>query len=137
MSNLINISDLRFPAIETLLKQARKYLNSATAPSSLANHLVTLLFFEPSTRTRLSFEVAAKNLEMKVLCPDLSQSSLKKGETMVDTVCNIHAMGCKNFIIRLTDHSFLDEISKILPTASFMNAGSGRQQHPTQVLSDL
>jgi aspartate carbamoyltransferase catalytic subunit len=95
-----------------------------------------LLFFEPSTRTKLSFELAAKNLGINVLDFNPSSSSLSKGETFRDTISTFASFGIDALIIRhkSTQASTLAEKISGITT---INAGDGRNQHPTQALLDL
>lgn len=97
-----------------------------------------LLFFEDSTRTRLSFELACQNLNKKILSPNLSVSSINKGESLFDTVQTLCAMGVGQFVIRHPENHAPARIAEeIGSSAHIINAGDGTNQHPTQALTDL
>ncbi|GAB5466772.1 MAG: aspartate carbamoyltransferase catalytic subunit [Candidatus Kapaibacteriales bacterium] len=96
---------------------------------------VGLCFFENSTRTKLSFELAAKRLGMKVLDLAPSTSSINKGEDILDTLLTLEAMGCDFLVIRHTDDDLKEKYSKYLK-AHIIIAGLGTSEHPTQALAD-
>lgn len=99
--------------------------------------IVALLFIEPSTRTRFSFEVAAARFGAKVLHLNLDTSSLMKGESLSDTVDNLHAIGCRYFIIRHPRSFAVEELAKSAkPGIRLINAGDGTNEHPTQAMLD-
>lgn len=102
----------------------------------LQDHMIITLFFENSTRTRSSFEIAAKRLGAEIVHLDIGRSSTKKGETLVDTAMNLDAMGPDAIIVRHANAG----VPKILSNhtrASIINAGDGAHAHPTQALLDL
>ena len=104
----------------------------------LEGKIVANLFFEPSTRTRNSFEIAAKRFNAIVLSPNMSSSSTTKGESLIDTVHTFEALGTSLFIIRHSDNNTAQFIaSELTGNASVINAGDGTNQHPTQTLADL
>ena len=94
------------------------------------------LFFEPSTRTRTSFEVAAKRLSADMINFSASSSSLKKGESVMDTVRTILAMHVDLLVIR-HNHSGAVKMVDDMIEIPVINAGDGKHQHPTQALLDL
>ena len=95
-------------------------------------------FFEASTRTRTTFELAAKRLSADVLNINITQSSAIKGETLLDTLRNIEAMHVDMFIVRHSDSGAAHFIaSKVAPNTSVINAGDGRHSHPTQAMLDM
>ena len=96
---------------------------------------VGALFFEPSTRTKLSFEIAALNLGARFIDFNCSQSSLKKGESIKDTIETISLMGVDTMIIR-SKEDFFEDLTNELPNINFVNAGQGTFSHPTQALTD-
>jgi aspartate carbamoyltransferase catalytic subunit len=99
---------------------------------------VALLFFENSTRTRLSFELAALQLGYPVLNPNLQTSSLQKGETALDTVITLAAMGVDQLVIRSSEEGFPEKaVQAVGDHCRIINAGDGTHQHPTQALTDL
>ncbi len=96
------------------------------------------LFFEPSTRTRTTFEIAAKRLSADVLNLNISASSQSKGETMLDTVNNLSAMQADMFIVRHSQSGAAHLIARhVAPEIHVINAGDGRHAHPTQALLDM
>jgi aspartate carbamoyltransferase catalytic subunit len=102
---------------------------------SLKGKTVATLFFEPSTRTRTSFELAAKRLSADVVSFTAQASSMTKGETVRDTVKNIEAMIVDAFVIRHRSEGIPNFIAGITD-ASVINAGDGKHEHPTQALLD-
>ena len=97
---------------------------------------VVLSFFEDSTRTRMSFEAAAKRLSADVMNFSASASSLNKGESLRDTVRNIEAMGVDAFVVRHACAGVPAQVAGWLAAASVVNAGDGAHEHPTQALLD-
>lgn len=102
----------------------------------LRGRTVVNLFFEPSTRTRLSFEVAAKRLSADVINFTAATSSTTKGETLVDTARNLEAMNVDIFVLRHAASGASHLLSRNVK-ASVINAGDGAHEHPTQGLLDL
>ncbi|MDP2227036.1 MAG: aspartate carbamoyltransferase catalytic subunit [Moraxellaceae bacterium] len=104
----------------------------------LAGRTVMNLFFEPSTRTRTTFEVAAKRLSADVLNIDISKSSTSKGETLRDMLWNLEAMTADIFVVRHGDSGAAHFIaSQVTPDVAVINAGDGRHAHPTQAMLDM
>ncbi len=104
----------------------------------LRGKTVVNLFFEPSTRTRTTFEVAAKRLSADVLNIDIGRSSTSKGETLMDMLWNLEAMGADMFIVRHGDSGAPDFIARhVTPKVAVINAGDGRHAHPTQAMLDM
>lgn len=106
------------------------------SPIAPGSRLVACLFFEPSTRTRLSFQTAALRLGWGEMAIEAgSNSSLIKGETLTDTVLNVVSMGPDLLVVR---YGVSDELDRLLPTLGIpvINAGSGTESHPTQALLD-
>ena len=96
------------------------------------------LFFENSTRTRTTFEIAAKRLSADVLNLDISRSSTAKGETLLDTIANLSAMAADLFVVRHSESGAPFLIAKhVAPHVHVVNAGDGRHGHPTQGLLDM
>ncbi|MHB1678633.1 MAG: aspartate carbamoyltransferase catalytic subunit [Sulfuriferula sp.] len=96
------------------------------------------LFFEPSTRTRTTFEIAAKRLSADVINLNVSASSQSKGETLLDTVDNLAAMQADMFIVRHAQSGAAHMIARhVAPHIHVVNAGDGRHAHPTQGLLDM
>ncbi|MCM8762368.1 MAG: aspartate carbamoyltransferase catalytic subunit [Candidatus Omnitrophica bacterium] len=138
--DLIGLEDLTRDEIDTILDMAVSFKEISTRRVKkvppLRGKTVVNLFFEPSTRTRTSFELAAKRLSADVLSFDVSTSSISKGETIVDTAKNIEAMKVDCFIVR---HSIAGAPQIIAEnvSASVINAGDGCHEHPTQALLDI
>ncbi len=104
----------------------------------LRGRTIVNLFFEPSTRTRTTFELAAKRLSADVLNINVSTSATTKGETLLDTLRNIEAMHVDMFVVRHADSGAAHFIARhVAPGISVINAGDGRHAHPTQALLDL
>lgn len=96
------------------------------------------LFFEPSTRTRMTFELAAKRLSADVLNVTVATSSAKKGESLLDTLHTLEAMHCDMFVVRHADSGAAHLIAEhVAPHISVINGGDGRHAHPTQAMLDM
>ena len=135
--DLIGLKDLSAGEMNAVFERASRFQKGR--PSSIAKlkgELAALLFLEPSTRTRMSFEVALTNLGGRALIFSAQTSSLEKGETLLDTVKNLEAMGVRFFILRNRENGIIRELSEKSPS-SFINAGDGTNEHPTQALLDL
>ncbi len=104
----------------------------------LRGRTVANLFFENSTRTRATFELAAKRLSADVLNLDIQTSSTAKGETLLDTLQNLEAMQADAFVVRHSDSGAAHFIaSQVTPEVAIINAGDGRHAHPTQAMLDM
>jgi aspartate carbamoyltransferase catalytic subunit len=104
----------------------------------LRGKTVVNLFFEPSTRTRMTFELAAKRLSADVLNLDVAHSSTRKGETLLDTLRNLEAMQMDMLVVRHSESGAADFFARhAAPHVSVLNAGDGRHAHPTQALLDM
>lgn len=110
--------------------------DTADIPRSLKGKRIVLAFFENSTRTRFSFEIAARNLGASTLNFTASSSSVSKGESITDTIRNLEAMQVDAFVIRHPSPGSADLISRI-SDKSVVNAGDGTHEHPTQALLDI
>ena len=133
--HLTHTKDLNKEEILKIFKYATKYLDEKKR-NELQGKLIINIFFENSTRTRSSFEIAAKRLGADIVNLDVSRSSTAKGETLFDTAANLDAMGPSAIVVR---HK-LSGVPKILSKyvkSSIINAGDGAHQHPTQGLLDL
>ena len=96
------------------------------------------LFFENSTRTRTTFEIAAKRLSADVFNLDIARSSTSKGETLLDTIANLSAMAADIFVVRHSESGAPYLIAQnVAPHVHVVNAGDGRHAHPTQALLDM
>jgi aspartate carbamoyltransferase catalytic subunit len=134
-NHLIRTDDFSKEEIESLLDDAKRF-SEAGFDRILKDKLIITLFFENSTRTRSSFEVAAKRLGAEVVHLDVAKSSTKKGETLVDTAMNLDAMNPDAIIVRHKDAGVPKILSKHT-NASIVNAGDGAHAHPSQALLDL
>lgn len=138
--HLLDVDQLGREDIERILEMAESFSEVLKRPikkvPSLRGKTVVNLFYEPSTRTRLSFEVAAKRLSADVLNFAVSTSSVEKGESFKDTALTLEAMGVDAVIVR---HSAAGApwLLKRWLQASILNAGDGMHAHPTQALLDL
>lgn len=135
MQHLIDTNDFTDQQIQNLLDDAKTF-KSKRPIQLLRDRLLITLFFEASTRTRSSFEVAAKKLGAAVVHLDPSRSSTKKGESLEDTFANLCAMEPDAVIIRHSDNDAPGMLAKMQMT-SVINAGAGNYAHPTQALLDL
>ncbi len=135
MQHLVDTDDLSIEQIEAIFRDAYSF-KKQLPPPLLSQRLIITLFFENSTRTRSSFEVAAKRLGAEVVHLDPAKSSTKKGETLEDTFENLCAMDPDGVIIR---HSHNDTPSRLadMELTPVINAGAGNYAHPTQALLDL
>ncbi len=133
--HLITTKDLSDQEILRIFKEASEYL-AAPPPQLLKNRLIITIFFENSTRTRSSFEIAAKRLGAEVVHLDVAKSSTNKGETLFDTAANLDAMGPNAIIVR-HQHSGVPQILSQYVSCSLINGGDGAHAHPTQALLDL
>ena len=141
LKNLLYLKDLRKDEINQLLDLSDHYLNSKSShefENLLKNQSIASLFFEPSTRTSASFQVAAKRLGAETIIIDEKKSSATKGETVLDTIRNLEAMGVRAFIIRTGDKDlFRSLINDVGPDTHIISAGESSISHPTQGLLDL
>lgn len=104
----------------------------------LRGKTIVNLFFEASTRTRTTFELAAKRLSADVLNININASSAVKGETLLDTLRNLEAMHCDMFVVRHTDSGAAHFMAAhVQPHVAVINAGDGRHAHPTQAMLDM
>lgn len=137
MNHFIEISQLSKEEIEALLQRALYFKHHADFPS-YKQHTVANLFYENSTRTRVSFELAANHLAMPVVNLDLQSSSESKGELIVDTVSTLAAMGIRYFVIRHKKEGLQQYLaSHFGNTVHIVNAGDGTHAHPSQAILDM
>lgn len=142
LQHFLSFDQLDTALLTELLDHAQNFMDPAfrseTVLPNLSGKIVAHLFFENSTRTRNSFELAAKRLGAIVLSPNLDSSSLSKGETFLDTVLNLEALGVSAFVIRHPQENFFNElINHLKPSTHLINAGDGSHEHPSQTLLDL
>ncbi|MEZ5457185.1 MAG: aspartate carbamoyltransferase catalytic subunit [Lysobacteraceae bacterium] len=140
--HLLTLHQLGKARIEALLRHAEWMRPHATGGVAMRERLrgrtVVNLFFEASTRTRSSFQLAAQRLGADVLNFDAAVSSTRKGETFLDTFLNLQAMGADLFVVRVAESNAMLELQRhVMPGVSLVNAGDGRAAHPTQGLLDM
>src|ERR1044071_5514073 len=137
--DLLGIQELSADEITFLLDSAAAFKQvgerSIKKVPSLRGKTLVNLFIEPSTRTRTSFELAAKRLSADVININTTASSLVKGETLKDTALNLQALNADTIVIRHSAAGAPHFLAKVL-RASVINAGDGAHEHPTQALLD-
>jgi len=137
--HLLGIADLEPPEIELVLETALAMKEIGTRPikkvPTLRGRTIINLFFEPSTRTRMSFELAEKRLSADTLGMTTSGSSAAKGETLADTARTLEAMAPDMIVMRHGASGAPHQLARIC-RASIINAGDGMHEHPTQALLD-
>jgi aspartate carbamoyltransferase catalytic subunit len=138
MRNLISAEDLNKEQINSIFEKTKKIKNgkSVGVPPQGA---VGLLFYENSTRTKLSFEIATKSLNLNVLDLLMDTSSVKKGESLKDTAKTLIDLGCRLLILRHSHSGAALRLAKELEQlpVGIINGGDGMHQHPTQALIDV
>ena len=142
LRHLLGLDRLSREQLVALLDRAQEFRCPTGAPPVMHDLLrgktVANLFFEPSTRTRASFELAAKRLGATVLNLDMATSSVTKGESELDTMKTLEAMNVDLFVIRHRQDGMQDWLAEqVGEHVSIVNAGSGHTQHPTQGLLDM
>lgn len=135
MKHLVSMKQLSEDEISAILEKASifKKFGIRALPGK---YYISNLFFEPSTRTKMSFEMAERKLALEVLPFESSFSSTLKGETLYDTVKTLEAIGVDALIVRHPEDGFYEELIN-RTSISIINAGDGSGQHPTQSLLDL
>ncbi len=142
LQHLLTIEGLPKPILFHILDTAKSFEHVAQQEIKKVPHLqgksVFNLFFEPSTRTRTTFEIAAKRLSADVINLNVSDSSQSKGETLLDTVDNLSAMQADMFVVRHAESGAAHLIANHVSSGiHVINAGDGRHAHPTQALLDM
>jgi len=133
--NLLSIQDLTINDVENIIKLAGQYLkNEAANGHILENKTVINLFFEDSTHTLASFEIAAKSLGANVITLPIKSSSINKGENLKDMVKTLNAMNPDYIVIRQKNSGILNMLAEHV-SCSLINAGDGSSEHPTQALA--
>ena len=139
MRHLLSVADLGRTGLEDMLQLTDSFMEVSTRQvpkvPALVGKTVVSLFYEDSTRTRLSFETAARRLSADVMTFGVSSSSVNKGESLRDTVETIEAMGIDALVVRHKSAGVPVQISR-WSQASVVNAGDGWHEHPTQALLD-
>jgi aspartate carbamoyltransferase catalytic subunit len=140
--HLLSIDGLPRDILISILDTARSFVSVTEREIKkvplLRGKSVFNLFFEPSTRTRTTFEIAAKRLSADVINLDVGTSSQSKGETLLDTVANLSAMHADMFVVRHSQSGAANLIARnVAPNIHVINAGDGSHAHPTQALLDI
>jgi aspartate carbamoyltransferase catalytic subunit len=137
--HLLSVRQLHADDIQIILDKARGYrafISTAATSNDLAGLVVLNAFFEPSTRTRSSFEIAAKKLGAHVVNFHSQSSSISKGESLKDTLATLDAMGLSIVVMRHRASGAAEYAASIVK-AGIINAGDGMHEHPTQALLDV
>ena len=137
--HLLGIQDLSISDINLILDEAKSFITLNKSKNKkidiLRGKTQINLFFEPSTRTQSSFELAGKRLGADVMSMNIVNSAIKKGETLIDTAMTLNAMHPDIIVIRHQDSGACNLLSQKVNCA-VLNAGDGRREHPTQALLD-
>ena len=137
--HLLGIQDLSISDVNLILSQAKQFINLNKSKNkkleTLRGKTQINLFFEPSTRTQSSFELAGKRLGADVMSMNIVNSAIKKGETLIDTAMTLNAMHPDLIVVRHQDSGASNLLSQKV-NCSVINAGDGRREHPTQALLD-
>jgi aspartate carbamoyltransferase catalytic subunit len=142
LQHFLDISGLNQSMILTILDATRSFISvndrGVKKVPLLAGKTVCNLFYEASTRTRTTFELAAKRLSADVLNINIGTSSTSKGESLLDTVKNLQAMQCDMFVVRHQDSGAAHFLAEhVAPHISVINGGDGCHAHPTQAMLDM
>ncbi|MGG5316275.1 aspartate carbamoyltransferase catalytic subunit [Enterococcus sp. AZ072] len=138
LKHLLTIEALSDQEVMGLIKRGQQFKNGAQWSPEKSQYFAANLFFENSTRTHKSFEVAEKKMGLDVIDFDSRTSSVQKGETLYDTVLTMSAIGVDVCVIRHGDENYYDELIQSRTVhCSIINGGDGSGQHPTQCLLDL
>lgn len=141
LRHLLTLQDLGRERIVDLLDRAAAlrdaWRGDASMPELTDRCTLVNLFFEPSTRTRTSFELAARRLGVLVVNFDVAASSTSKGESMEDTLATLEAMDSDAFVVRHAENGVPARLAACARKAAIVNAGDGNHAHPTQGLLDL
>lgn len=141
LSSFVNVEDLNVDEVEALIARAQYFKNGGASPRLTKPVYVTNMFFENSSRTRTSFEMAERKLGLTVIPFDPAHSSTKKGETLYDTSLTMQALGIDLEVIRHTENEYYNQL--IHPekdqhlNIGIINGGDGSGQHPSQCMLDM
>ena len=137
--HLLGIQELSISDVNYILTEAKQFIELNRSKNKrldlLKGKTQINLFFEPSTRTQSSFELAGKRLGADVMSMNISNSAIKKGETLIDTAMTLNAMHPDIIVVRHQDSGACNLLSQKVNCA-VLNAGDGRREHPTQALLD-
>ncbi len=136
MKHFLDIAQLSSDELHALIKRAIYFKNNPTYPQ-YPQGMVVNMFYENSTRTRVSFELAAKKLAMTVINLEAQSSSESKGEAIDDTIKTLSAMGIGLFIIRHVEERLPEALALMNEDVHIVNAGDGTHAHPSQALLDF
>jgi len=138
-NHLLGIQDLSISDVNYILSEAKQFIKLNRSENkkldTLRGKTQINLFFEPSTRTQSSFELAGKRLGADVMSMNIVNSAIKKGETLIDTAMTLNAMHPNLIVVRHQDSGACNLLSQKVNCA-VINAGDGRREHPTQALLD-
>ena len=137
--NLLSINDLTKQEILDLINFSNNFIDEEgnfRKEDLFSDKTVANVFFEPSTRTKMSFAVAARNLGCGILDFNVDNSSVQKGESIFETIDALNLMGVDLCVLRHPE-SVIQELAQALPKMVFINAGEGSISHPTQALLDM
>ncbi|RMF55706.1 MAG: aspartate carbamoyltransferase catalytic subunit [Calditrichaeota bacterium] len=138
--HLLGLDGMKAEEIQLILDTARSFREIIDRPikrvPTLQGKTIVNLFYEPSTRTRISFELAEKRMSADIINFSASTSSVKKGESLIDTVRNIAAMKIDMVVMRHSSPGAGHLLTRVLD-ANIINAGDGGHEHPTQALLDM
>jgi aspartate carbamoyltransferase catalytic subunit len=148
LHHLLSTEGLPRPIVMQILDRAKDFLVAdgqggfeVKSQPLLAGKSIFNIFFENSTRTRTTFEIAAKRLSADIVNLNVNASSTAKGESLLDTIDNLAAMQADMFVVRHSQsgapYLIARHINKVAPQIHIMNAGDGRHAHPTQALLDM
>lgn len=139
--HFLGVEGLNKAQLENIITKAMSYFDQdgkLTNTEELAGRTVMNLFFEPSTRTRMTFEAAQKRLGANVLNIDIARSSTTKGESLRDTLWNLEAMSADMFVVRHNASGAAHFMAtQVTPNIAIINAGDGWHAHPTQAMLDM
>ncbi|MGN7661064.1 MAG: aspartate carbamoyltransferase catalytic subunit [Anaplasma sp.] len=136
MRRLLRVSDLSDEDMENLVFLSNEYLKRGGEGDLLRGKVVVNLFFESSTRTLLAFEIAEKTLGAISVTLNVATSSINKGESVLDTVATLEALGADLIVVRSGHSCLLNAVSEKLGDCCIINAGDGNHEHPTQAITD-
>ncbi len=137
LKHFLNINNLPKSFIEDIINRAEEFHDNSKI-TKYTGKVVASLFFEPSTRTKTTFELATKKISSDFINIDIANSSTSKGESIIDMIKTIEAMKCNMFVVRHsvpgTAHFIAESVSSDI---AVINAGDGSNEHPTQAMLDM
>ena len=137
MEHLIDIKNISKDDILNIINLAKEF-KTGKKNSDVVNKTLALMFYENSTRTRCSFEIAAQKLGMNIINFDANHSSLLKGESLKDTIENLYFLGVNAVVIRHSYSGIINNVMRLVKyPIKFINGGDGTHAHPSQALLDF